>query len=81
MQKDWDDAQTVDDPSKFYLPIQMDYRMSKYVRRDNTYEMAMYLGYLDAKKLYPELRQNTFEQFVGELLEGKGRRPYPNMTM
>ncbi|KAF7342587.1 Glycoside hydrolase [Mycena sanguinolenta] len=52
-----------------------DYENSKYVRGDNTPAYAKYLGYLDARELYPEFRPRTFRVFVAELLEGKGEMP------
>lgn len=54
------------------------YAYSKYVRKDNTPEYAEYLGYLDARKLYPDLTPKTFGEFVVDLLDGKVLRPYLN---
>ncbi|KAF7325439.1 Glycoside hydrolase [Mycena kentingensis (nom. inval.)] len=42
-----------------------DYSYSKYVREDNTPENAKYLGYLDAKELYPDFTPTTFREFMG----------------
>ncbi|KAF8205209.1 hypothetical protein K438DRAFT_1964297 [Mycena galopus ATCC 62051] len=53
-----------------------DYEYSKYVRADNTPAYAKYLGYLDARELYPEFQPTTFRAFVGELLEGTVVAPY-----
>ncbi|KAF7373835.1 Glycoside hydrolase [Mycena sanguinolenta] len=53
-----------------------EYEYSKYVRGDNTPEYAKYLGYLDARELYPEFQPMSFKAFVAELLEGKGEMPY-----
>ena len=53
-----------------------EYNASKYIRKDNTPEMAKYLGYLDARELYPDFEPIAFERFVDELVEGKGERPY-----
>jgi hypothetical protein len=55
------------------------YIVSKYVRRDNTPDNAKYLGYLDARKLYPDFKPISFSSFVDELLEGKATRPYANL--
>jgi hypothetical protein len=57
-----------------------DYQFSKYVRGDNTPAYAEYLGYLDARKLYPEFQPKTFKEFVGELLEGKGEMVYKHLV-
>ncbi len=52
------------------------YSYSKYVRGDNRPEYAKYLGYLDARELYPDLKPTTFKGFVVDLLDGKVPRPY-----
>ena len=53
-----------------------EYEYSKYVRTDNRGEYARYLGYLDARELYPDLQPKKFWEFVQDLLDGKVRRPY-----
>lgn len=53
-----------------------DYEYSKYVRADNTPAYAKYLGYLDARELYPDFQPITFRDFVSELLGGKMEMPY-----
>ena len=55
-----------------------EYSNNKYVRGDNTPQNAKYLGYLDATELYPDTFAKVvkFEQFIDELLEGKGKKPY-----
>ncbi|KAF2730569.1 isoflavone reductase family protein, partial [Polyplosphaeria fusca] len=55
---------------------EMNYNYAKHIRGDNTPEVARYLGYLDARELYPEVRPIGFAEFVEEVLGGKGRRPY-----
>ncbi|KAJ7727522.1 hypothetical protein DFH07DRAFT_930752 [Mycena maculata] len=52
------------------------YKYSKYVRGDNTPEHAQYLGYLDARELYPEFKPRSFTDFVCELLAGKVPKAY-----
>ncbi|KAJ6605408.1 hypothetical protein DFH09DRAFT_967212 [Mycena vulgaris] len=54
-----------------------DYNYSKYVRGDNTPAYAAYLGYLDARELYPDYQPRTFKAFVAEVLEGRAVMPYP----
>lgn len=44
------------------------------IRGDNSPEHARYLGYLDAKELYPDIQGISFEAYLSELLKGKGRR-------
>lgn len=53
-----------------------DYNYSKYVRRDNTPASAEYLGYLDARELYPDFTPLSFRDFFKELLAGKGSKVY-----
>jgi hypothetical protein len=53
-----------------------EYLISKYIRKDNTRDNALYLGYLDAKELYPDFKPVTFEDFAKELLQGGIARPY-----
>ncbi|KAG9251776.1 isoflavone reductase [Emericellopsis atlantica] len=52
------------------------YRLSWGVRGDNNPEYAKYLGYLDGKELYPDFEFTTFDQYLDELLEGKGSKVY-----
>ncbi|KAJ7769312.1 hypothetical protein B0H16DRAFT_1517440 [Mycena metata] len=53
-----------------------DYHYSKYVRGDNTPQYAAYLGYLDARELYPDFRPKGFEEFIHDVLSGKGEQVY-----
>lgn len=48
------------------------------MRKDNTLENAKYLGYLDSRELYPDMKPVGFSKYIEELLEGKGERPYAN---
>ncbi|KAJ7055592.1 hypothetical protein C8F01DRAFT_1030149 [Mycena amicta] len=61
------------------MRILRDYQYSKYIRGDNTPEYAAYLGYLDARELYPDFKPIKFREFLGELLEGKIERPYKHL--
>jgi hypothetical protein len=54
----------------------LEYEVSKYVREDNTPENAKYLGYLDAKELYPDFKTVSFKDFLTELFAGQGVKPY-----
>lgn len=54
----------------------LEYYVSKYVRNDNTLENARYLGYLDARELYPDVKPRTFSGLLEDLLNGLGERPY-----
>jgi hypothetical protein len=64
------------DSMKTSKVFQTEYIVSKYIRRDNTLENAKYLGYLDARALYPNFKPISFSAFVDELLDGKAARPY-----
>lgn len=84
----WDEMEAVvtkarqasdDDPTNIGLQMMMwsqEYNLSKYFREDNTRQHALYLGYLDAKVLYPDFQAISFEQYFKEILDGKGQRPY-----
>jgi hypothetical protein len=47
-----------------------EYKASWGIRGDNTPEHAAYLGYLDAKALYPDFKATTIDEFVIGLVEG-----------
>lgn len=53
-----------------------EYTLSKYVREDNTLKNALYLGYLDARELYPDFVPIAFEETVKETVEGKAPKMY-----
>ncbi|KAF5020053.1 hypothetical protein F66182_7934 [Fusarium sp. NRRL 66182] len=53
-----------------------DYKNSWGLRGDNTPEYARYLGYLDAKDLYPDLKSKTLKEYIQELLDKKALVPY-----
>ncbi|KAK6971953.1 glycoside hydrolase [Favolaschia claudopus] len=54
---------------------QAGYDNNKYVRGDNTPAYAKYLGYLDARELYPEFQPITFREYLVELLDGRAEKP------
>lgn len=58
----------------------MQYTHSKHIRGDNTLENAKYLGYLDAKELYPDFSPITFETCVKEIVQGAGVTMYKGKT-
>ncbi|KAK1142212.1 hypothetical protein N8T08_008138 [Aspergillus melleus] len=64
------------DPMKRIGIYLTQYEHSKYVRQDNSPEYAGYLGYLSAKKLYPDFKPKTFRDFFVEVLAGKGKKVY-----
>lgn len=54
-----------------------EYKYSLGIRGDNTPEHAKYLGYLDARELYPNLKVSSdFTTFITDMLEGKIRAVY-----
>ncbi len=64
------------DPAKRIQVYVVQYMYSKYIRGDNQPRYAKYLGYLDARELYPDLKPVSFRDCFVEVLEGKGKRPY-----
>jgi hypothetical protein len=42
-----------------------------FIREENTPEYVEYLGYLDAKKLYPDLVTTSLEEFAQQSIDGK----------
>ncbi|KAH8702334.1 isoflavone reductase family protein [Talaromyces proteolyticus] len=58
------------DASKFTLRIAAEYQLSWGIRGDNVPSYAKYLGYLDAKELYPDFKPITLEEYIQELLSG-----------
>jgi hypothetical protein len=52
------------------------YYLSTFIRGENTPEFARYLGYLDGKQLYPDVKFNTFESYVEEVLNGTAKAAY-----
>ncbi|KAI9929744.1 hypothetical protein ASPWEDRAFT_41037 [Aspergillus wentii DTO 134E9] len=69
-------AQNPDDLTKRMAVWIAQYNHSKYVRKDNRPDYAKYLGYLDARELYPDLVPVSFRDYFLEVLDGKGKRPY-----
>ncbi|KAF8146500.1 hypothetical protein K438DRAFT_1780878 [Mycena galopus ATCC 62051] len=67
-------------PSDFRVS-RMDYFYSKYVRGDNTPAYGTYLGYLNARELYPDIKPTTFREFVRELLDGKIEKLYGDLVL
>lgn len=55
-----------------------EYEYSKCLRGDNSPEYAKYLGYLDARELYPDFKPITFDDFLVDLLAGKVEKPHYN---
>lgn len=59
----------------------LEYLNSKFVRGDNTPEVAKELGYLSATELYPEVAPLGFREYVQLLVDGKAYRPYPELSL
>jgi hypothetical protein len=64
------------DVMKLMAASTLEYEVSKYVREDNTPENAKYLGYLDAKELYPDFKPVSFKSYLTEVFAGQGVKPY-----
>ncbi|KAI8201247.1 Isoflavone reductase-like protein [Colletotrichum sp. SAR 10_66] len=61
---------------EFYELIRFQYWHSWAIRGDNTPEYAKYLGYLNTKDLYPDIGFIPFQEYVQEVLDGKGKSVY-----
>ncbi|KAF4905513.1 Isoflavone reductase-like protein [Colletotrichum viniferum] len=61
---------------EFYELIRFQYWHSWAIRGDNTPEYAKYLGYLNTKDLYPDIGFIPFQEYVQEVLDGKGKGVY-----
>ncbi|KAF9886755.1 hypothetical protein FE257_011132 [Aspergillus nanangensis] len=69
-------AENSTDPMNRIMLYMAQYDYSKYVRGDNQPAYAKFLGYLDARELYPDLKPISFRECFAEVLDGKGRLPY-----
>ncbi|EMC92014.1 hypothetical protein BAUCODRAFT_79454 [Baudoinia panamericana UAMH 10762] len=69
------------DKSSRLLLAAAQYAITKYVRGDNTPENAEYLGYVNARDLFPDFRYTSFAEFVNDLTAGKIRKPYSHVQM
>lgn len=75
------DPSNPSDLAKHRAVYMQQYIHSRWVRGDNTLVNAKYLGYLDARELYPDFHPISFEDFVKELLAGTARRSYPDQKL
>ncbi|KAM0420646.1 hypothetical protein ACHAPT_011562 [Fusarium lateritium] len=55
------------------------YLYNEWLNGDNLPEKAKYLGYLDAKDLYPDFEYIKFETYVDEVVNGSGVPIYANL--
>ncbi|RGP77126.1 isoflavone reductase family [Fusarium longipes] len=76
-----------DDVELFVQFSMYQYAYTNYVRGDNTPEHAKYLGYLDVKTLYPDVKCKSLRDFIKEVAVGKrdhriyvGRDPVKEAT-
>lgn len=67
-----------DDPTALNKLWILQYLRSCGIRGDNNPEYARYLGYVDAKDLYPDFKGNTLEKYFQEVLDGKAKSVYKN---
>ncbi|CEI70058.1 hypothetical protein FVEN_g10621 [Fusarium venenatum] len=76
-------AQAAYDQSDKSLPFLFGLVLPQYLncewfRQDNLPEHAKYLGYLSTKDLYPDFEAVKYVDYVGEVIEGKGKSIYAN---
>ncbi|KAI5925127.1 NAD(P)-binding protein [Camillea tinctor] len=88
LQRDIDEAQATFAGGQVVLlesvegkPAMLKYGMAQYkhtqgIRGDNTPEHAKYLGYLDVKELYPDVKVTTLESCIRDMTEGKVKVPW-----
>ncbi|KAK4540161.1 hypothetical protein LTR36_009747 [Oleoguttula mirabilis] len=72
-------AASPDDVMLAMQKVSAQYYISWGVRGDNTPEYAAYLGYVTSKELYPDFDFTTFEDFIKEVLAGKGKAVYEQL--
>jgi hypothetical protein len=76
------DSKLKDKPEDFMARAQKvlaQYSLSVGIRGENNPEYAKYLGYLDGKKLYPDIKFITFESYLQEVLSGKAKGVYDEL--
>lgn len=66
-----------EDKSKMIALAMAQYTMSVHVRGDNTPEKAAYLGYLDARELYPDFKPDSIETWFQKVLDSNGEGALP----
>ncbi|KAM0335678.1 hypothetical protein ACHAQA_000727 [Verticillium albo-atrum] len=64
---------------EWFKRAQFEYWQSWGVRGDNTPETARYLGYLDARELYPDFKPRTLEEYAKVVLAGEAKGIYAEM--
>ncbi|KEY80722.1 isoflavone reductase [Aspergillus fumigatus] len=69
------------DPVKFIPRYLAEYQLSWGIRGDNTPEYAKYLGYLDAKELYPDFRPTDFRDYLESVVRGTAKGIYTDRTI
>ncbi|KAF7130934.1 hypothetical protein CNMCM5793_003869 [Aspergillus hiratsukae] len=69
------------DPVKFIPRYLAEYQLSWGIRGDNNPEYAKYLGYLDAKELYPDFRPTDFRDYLETVVRGTAKGIYTDRTI
>ncbi|KAI6443199.1 hypothetical protein MCOR17_011463 [Pyricularia oryzae] len=64
-------AQNPTDEGLIMQKFILEYAYSRGIRGDNNLDAAKYLGYLDAKELYPDVECTSFQDYIRQLVEGK----------
>lgn len=67
------------DPVLRVKKVYNQYCLSVGIRGENTPEYAQYLGYLDGKQLYPDVKFIAYEDYLQEVVEGKAVGIYDEM--
>lgn len=59
----------------------VDYLYSMFVRGDTEPKYAKYLGYLDTRELYPNIKTRGSRDYLVDALEGKEGKLYSNFSV
>lgn len=76
------DVKLKDSPEDFVARAQKvlaQYALSWGIRGENTPVFAKYLGYLDGKQLYPDVKFTSFDSYVREVLSGRAQGVYDEL--
>ncbi len=76
------DAKLKEKPEDFVARAQKvfaQYALSWGIRGENTPEYAKYLGYLDGKKLYPDVQFTPYKSYLREVVDGKAQGVYDEL--
>nr|BDD69332.1 asnovolin J 5',6'-dehydrogenase [Verruciconidia persicina] len=68
------------DSFDYFHIVKHQYWYSLFILGENTPQYAEYLGYLDARRLYPDLKTTSLQEFIQDALDGKVDGIYQRMV-